>query len=46
MIVKHIIHVVLVDSYTVSNDDNTETIGQLHIYKPGCQMLFGDSRIN
>ena len=46
MIVKHIIPVVLVDSYTVTNDDNTETIGQLRIYKHGCQILFGDSRIN
>lgn len=46
MIVKHIIPVILVDSYTVTNDDDTETIGQLRIYKHCYQILFGNSRIN
>lgn len=46
MIVKHIIPVILVDSYIVSNNDNTKTIGKFHIYKHGCQIMFGDSRIN
>ena len=46
MIVKHIISVILVDSYTVSNNDNTKIIGKLRIYKHGCQIMFGDSRIN
>ena len=46
MIVKHIIPVVLVDSYTVTNDDNSETIGQFRIYKHSYQILFGNSRIN
>lgn len=46
MIIQHIIPVMLVDTYTITNDDNTETIGKLTIYKHCYQTLFGDSRIN
>lgn len=46
MIVKHIISVALVDTYTITNDDDTETIGKLHIYKHCRKILFGDSGIN
>lgn len=46
MIVKHIIPVTLVDTYTINDNDNNKVIGKLHIYEYCSQMLFGDSRIN
>ena len=45
MIIKHVVPVILRDSYNVVNNNN-EVIGKLYIYKHDYQLLFGNDELN